>query len=220
MISDIRLLHYLTEDTYRLIARKLGLSEESPHNREDGACFAGDRIYRVKLFNIIYKQFGHIWFMYTFVDFDKFHCAYADFSGALYSAYDGMLGSRIMDGFPAYDAINCDYVAYRNSLRVDDADAVMDGLRGSGKYPPEQLDRARWDAFKKPHGTIEFCIDRQDESHLATLARCHGTAMKKRVDSKYHRSTGVTPAKIVNEQTERELLRWLCGRYGLTCAEE
>ena len=87
----------------------------------------------------------------------------------------------------------------------------MDRLKE--KCVPEQLDKALWDKYKKPHGTIEFCISIEGDA-VETLARCHGTALKKRVtDTSLHRTVGLMPEAAVNKDTETDILNWLYKRY-------
>ncbi len=216
MIQKMRLLHYLSESTYKKICVRLGLSDASPKIGDNFVTLENQKVYRIHLFNILYEQFGHVWFLYTHIDFPKFDCSYQAFEKELFMCYSQLFGQEIMADFPLYDEINCDYVEYMDMLTVENASRKI-ALLENGKCVREQLDRALWNDYKKAHGTIALCICKEDDTHLTTLARCYGTALKKRFkDTSFHRATGVTPSKIVNENTEKEIMNWLYKSYGLT----
>ena len=50
---------------------------------------------------------------------------------------------------------------------------------------------------------------------IKSVARCHGTALQKRIMDKslHHMGAGVCVAKMVKEETEKEIMDWLCSRY-------
>jgi hypothetical protein len=215
MIHKIRLLHYLTEETYRKIAERLQLDFQPSQIGENFIAFSDEPITKVQMFNIVYKDFGHVWFMYTALDFPRFSCTYDEFESRIYERYNALFGGEIMSDFPDYDNLNCDYIEYVNTLEVADAGAALDRLAASG-CPPEQLDKTLWEQYEKAHGTIEFCLAAADGTHLETLARCHGTALKKRLPEKHaHRGTGITPLAAVNAEVESDILTWLRKKHGI-----
>lgn len=212
MIQRVGFLHYLSEGTYREICRMLGLDAEDRRGLDNYVTYENDRITKVQLFNLVYQDFGHVWFMHVDVNFSRFECTYEAFPAKLYEAYRALFGEDVVSGFPAYDGLNCDYVEYYTLFPVDDASACLSELQE--RYPREQTEKALWDHFKKPHATIAFCMARLDDTHMETLARCHGSALKKRVkDKALHRVTGVTPSIAVNAETEKEITDWLWRRH-------
>lgn len=213
MIRKMNLLHYLTEDTYRKICVRSGLD----FNKQKGniIVFPDERIRKIDLYNIDYKEFGHIWFMDVEVDFPKFSCGYDLFGKNLYEEYHRIFGEDIMVDFPTYDQLCCTYIEYVSMLTLNgDSSDIVNRLQE--KCVPEQLDKALWDKYKKPHGTIEFCVSIEGNS-LETLARCHGTALKKRVrDTSLHKTVGLLPEAAVNEVTETHIMDWLYKQYGIS----
>lgn len=114
--------------------------------------------------------------------------------------------------FPPYDALCCNYIEYSSMLELKDhANEVLENLKI--KCAPEQLDKRLWDHYKKPHGTIEFCASIAGGG-LEILARCHGTALKKRItDTTLQRTVGLIPGAAVNPATEDKILNWLYKKY-------
>ncbi len=215
MIQKIRLLHYLSENTYRKICDKVNLVYNPGQIGDNYIEYPEKPISRIQMFNINYKDFGHIWFMHINVDFPKFNCTYHDFQAMLYESYNVLFGAEIMSDFPSYDQINCDYIEYYSILEVDNAKTVISEL-SEKKCIPEQLDKALWGKYKKAHGTIEFCLAMSDDTHIETLARCHGTALKKRItNTDFHRATGITPSIAINIITENEIVGWLKQKYNI-----
>jgi len=216
MIKSIDLLHYLSEDTYKKICHQLNLSNADHKTKNNYICLEGQKICRIDMFNILYKQFGHIWFMSLHIDFPQFDCAYEAFEPELYKAYHELFGKEIMADFPTYDQITCGYIEFSELVQVENADKRLAQLHGSGKFVPEQLERSLWNKYKRPHNTIEFCLCKKDDTHLLTLARCHSTALKQRVKDKiFHGPVGIRPMKIVNKETEQEIMAWLYKKYGV-----
>jgi hypothetical protein len=215
LIQKIRLLHYLSEHTYKRICDKVNLIYSPSQIGDNFIAYPEKPISRIQMFNINYKELGHIWFMHINVDFPKFNCAHNDFESRLYESYNVLFDTGIMSDFPIYDQINCDYIEYSTILDVNDAKAVMSRLSKKGCVP-EQLDKALWEKYKKAHGTIEFCLSAIDGTHIETLTRCHGTALKKRIsNTDFHRATGITPTISVNIQTENEIVSWLRQKYNI-----
>lgn len=176
MIQKVEFLHYLSEDAYKKICRKFRLNDSDRRTKDNFVLFPGEKITKISMFNILYEQFGHIWFMAVEADFPKFVCPYEAFDKALYEHYQTIFGAEIMGDFPSYDQLNCGYVEYSSFLKTDRAVSILNTL--AEKCPPEQLDKALWKNYKKPHGTIEFCLA-ANEDGIEALARCHGTALKK-----------------------------------------
>ncbi len=215
MIQKLRLLHYLSENTYRKICEKVNLVYSPSHIGDNFIVYPRKPIARVQLFNINYRDFGHVWFMHIDIDFPKFNCSYHDFNAKLYERYNLLFDMEIMSEFPVYDHINCDYIEYSAIVEVDNTKEVIQRLRVKGCVP-EQLDKSLWGQYKKAHSTIEFCLAEIDDTHIETLARCHGTALKKRItNTDFHRATGITPTITVNMETENEILRWLRQKYAI-----
>ena len=165
MIANIGLLHYISENTYKKICDKLELNSNTRIAKYNFITYHDSAITKIQLYNIKYKAFGHIWFMHIDVNFPYFGCSYDEFPTKLYEAYNELFGPDIMSDFPAYDSLNCDYIEYTDVIEVDNADNVIHHLENS-KCVPEQLHRELWDKYKKPHGTIEFCLDKEDTSSL------------------------------------------------------
>jgi len=208
MIQKIRLLHYLNKSTYEKICNKLNFNESGQNTKDNIISYKNQKIDRVSLFNILYEQIGYIWFMYIDINFPLFNCDYTVFADKLYDEYTRLFGVEIMSEFPKYNELNCDYIEYTATISVNNADEIIEELK-KGRCVPEQLDRSLWNEFKKPHGTIEFCIDKNDDKHLDILSRLHGTALKKRIKNlNYHRATGVTPVIAVHAETQKEILLW------------
>ena len=217
MIRNLKLLHYLSEDTYKNICQSLNLDDSVSKSKDNFISYPDKPIFRIHPFNIIYKQFGHIWFLNVFIDFPKFQCDYADFSSRLFEQYRELFGETIMEDFSAFEQIICEYVEFYNTFEVTDAGNVEKDARNLGCPPVNlDLDIASLTNANIPHGKIEFCISRKDDKHIETLAHCFGTALKKRIkDKSFHGPVGIKAIKIVNEQTEEEIVNWLLEKYNL-----
>jgi|GEM_PF-2228338 len=216
MIQTMNFLHYLHEDTYRDVCRALGLDETKPR---EAAVFENQLISKVSLYHIAYEKFGHIWFLDVRVDCTMLAGVRMDFAEELYTAYHMLFGPEAMAKFETFNDACCNYIEYANRLAVASVDETLASLRGI--CAPEQLDAARWYMYKKPNATIEFCLCKESETSLRTLARCHGTALKKRVkDETLHRTVGIKPVAALNEATERDIFAWLCQKHGLDVTKE
>ena len=52
--------------------------------------------------------------------------------------------------------------------------------------------------------------------YIETLSRCFGTALKKRImDKSLHGPVGIKVSKIVDKQTETEIVNWVHKRHKL-----
>lgn len=206
MIQALHLLHYLEQGTYERVADVLGYSEKLRTGKSADVYFPSGGIRAIKLFDIEYKVFGHIWFLDAHFDFPSMNCTYEGFDSARKDAFAQVIGQRLAGEMPGYDALCCGYIEYGEALPVVDAEKTMSRLRLS-KMAPEQLDKSKWETFEKPHATITFCVDKLDSTHLETLARCHGTALKRRIkDSACHKTVGLLPRIAINQSTERDIL--------------
>jgi hypothetical protein len=212
MITDVKLVHYLNENTYKQVCEKLKLSTAHSLTSGNFVRIENKKIYYIELYNILYKQFGHIWFMSVHVDFPKFDCEYDEFEKSLYKAYHKILGEKIMANFPLYNEATCDHIEYSDLLTVENADEKLASLQ-KGKCLPEQLNRTLWSEYKKPNGTLKLFLNKQDDTHIDVLASCHGTALKKRIKSEFHNTVGIKPSKAVNADTEQEIMAWLYRNY-------
>ena len=213
MITNIKLLHYLSEATYKRICDKLDLNTGDNIIGGNFVEYPGSVITKVHLFNINYKSFGRIWFMRVDVDFRLLSCSNEEFSEALRTACSALFDREAMADYPAYDQINCDYVEYTALADVGNADEAINRLL-QGKCVADQLDRDRWANYEKPPSTIALYICKEDDKHLRLLAQCHGTAMKRRIkDTSLHRATGIMPAVAVNAQTEQSVFEFLWRQY-------
>jgi hypothetical protein len=217
MIKNLKLLHYLSEQTYKNICNKLGLDDSDRKTKDNHVLYPDKLIYFIHPFNIIYEQFGHTWFLSVSIDFQKFQQPHMCFKNELFSEYTKLFGQDAMNDFPAFENIYCNYIEYANVLTVDNADRVIKNMAASGCVL-EQLNENKWAEYKKPHGTIEFCVSKSDDIHIKTLARCHGTALQKRVKDKslHHLGGGVCVAKMVDEQTESDIMNWLYAKYKIS----
>ncbi|MHB1459831.1 MAG: hypothetical protein ACYC1M_00920 [Armatimonadota bacterium] len=213
MIVNIKLLHYLSKSTYKRICERLSLNSGDNIIGNNFVEYPGGVITKVHLFNINYKSFGRIWFMRVDVDFRLLSCSNEQFPEALRTACMGLFGKEAMDDYPAYDQINCDYVEYTAIADVGNADEAIKRLL-QGKCSADQLDRDRWANYQKPHSTIALYICKEDDKHLSLLAKCHGTAMKRRIKTaSLHRATGIMPSVAVNAQTEQSVFEFLWQQY-------
>lgn len=212
MIQRLNLLHYLSEETYKKICRKFNLDiDESITN--NFVTFTDDKIRKISLFNILYTQFGRIWFMDVEIDYPKFDCTYDSFEQNLYDHYYSVFGDKILSDFPSYDQLCCNYIEYSSVIKVENSADIMKKLET--KCIPEQLDKALWGQYKKPHGTIEFCAAANKDT-IEILARCHGTALKKRItDFSLQRTVGLIPSAAINGSTENCILNWLYKKHGI-----
>ena len=217
MIINLKLLHYLSKDTYKNVCQALNLDDSESKTKDNFISYPDKPIFRIHPFNILYKQFGHVWFLNVFVDFPKFQCDYADFSSRLFEHYRKLFGKKIMDDFPAFEQIICEYVEFHNTFEVTSAGNVEKDARKLGCPPVNlDLDVAGLTNVNKPHGKIEFCISQKDDTHIETLAHCFGTALKKRIkDKSFHGPVGIKASKIVNRQTEEEIVNWLLEKHNL-----
>ena len=214
MIKGLRLLHYLSEETYKKLCHKLNVDDSDCKIADNIVNYPQKAIYSIHPFNIFYKHLGHIvWFLYVNIDFPKFKCSYADFQKMLFEQYLQLFGKDIMSDFPAFEQINCDYVEYVNKFKVNNSNKIIKYLSEIG-LSPEQLDKNKWESFKKPHGTIGLCVSKIDDSYIEILAPCYGSALKSRIkDKSFHVATGVSAAKIMLEQTEKDIMDWLIKKY-------
>lgn len=211
MIRNLNLLHYLSEDTYKRICRKFNLNNGK--SVKNNFVAIDEKIRKINLFNISYKQFGHIWFMGAEIDYPKFGCTYDLFEHNLYDHYYAVFGDEVMSEFPSYDRLCCDYIEYSSVVKTSNAADIIKKLEA--KCKPEQLDKSLWGQYKKPHGTIEFCAC-AGKDNIEILARCHGTALKKRItDSSLQITVGLLPAAAVNDLTENRILDWLYKKHGI-----
>lgn len=211
MIQKISLLHYPKEETYNKICNKFNIDIDKGQNKSIE--FKSGKISKISLFNIKYKDYGHIWFLDITLDFPKFNCQYSDFEKELYLEYNNVFGSDIVCDFPKYDQLNCYYIEYSSFFNSKNPEDIIKKL--SKKCVPQQLDKEQWDKFKMPHGTIEFCLSIHSDS-IETLARCHGTALKKRIaDKSLHVATGILPSAVINKHAENEIVGWLLKKYNI-----
>lgn len=211
MIQKLNLLHYISEDTYRKICLKFnGNVDKTKANNI--VIFIDEKIRKITLFNIVYKQFGHVWFMDMEIDYPKFECPYDFFEQKLYEHYYSVFGDEILADFPLYDQLCCNYIEYSSAIKVQNPADIIRKLET--KCKPEQLDKSLWGEYRKPHGTIEFCAS-ADKDFIEILARCHGTALKKRIDPSLHRTVGILPSAAINGSTESCILSWLYKKHGI-----
>ncbi len=209
MIIKLRLLHYLSESTYHRIANIVRLKTSNIAIGDNYVEYPDSAITKIHMFSIEYNQLGRIWFLYTHVDYRKLACEYSEFADVLYAQYQLLFGQEVMSEFPAYNGINCDFIQYACIAKVDDADRCLAVLAESSCVPA-QLDRAMWPQFEKPHGTISFYAAKHDATHLIVMAKCYGTALKKRIkEQSRHIATGVIPSAVVDHSEELKILSWL-----------
>jgi hypothetical protein len=214
MINNMGLLHYLSEDTYRKICNVLNL-EDSAH--ENFATYPNKPIFHINPFNIVYKQFGHIWFLHLYINFPKLKCDYANFKDKLFEQYEKLFGKNVMNGFPAIDQIVCDYVEYYNIFKLNNTQNMEECLKMPGCPPVQlELDLSSLKHSNKPHGKIELCVSKKDNMYIETLVRCFGTSLKKRIkDKSLHGPVGIKISKIVDKQIETEIVNWTHKRHKL-----
>ena len=215
MIRNLKLLHYLSEETYKNICHALDLDDSESKTKDNFISYPDKPIFRIHPFNIMYKQFGHIWFLNVVVDFPKFQCDYSGFGSQLFDQYKNIFGKNIMEDFPVFEQIICEYVQFYNIFEVANTDSVEKDARKLGCPPVNtDLDIGSLTNVNKPHGKIEFCVSRKDDKHIETLAHCFGTALKKRIkDKSFHGPVGIKAVKIVNRQTEEEIVNWLLDKH-------
>lgn len=213
MINNIRLLHYLSEDTYKKIYEKLSINDKYGILTNDHLKYPAEKIYNICLYNIIYKQFGHIWFLHIYINFPKFQCDFKEFENRLFKEYEKLFGKDNMTNFPLYKEINCDYIEYNGLAKVENADKTICDVRTQG-CPPVHLEWEMEKLFTEPHAKIEFCVSKKDDKTIEYLARCHGLALKRRIKNKmFHVATGLSAPKMINEEIEKDLLNRLFKQY-------
>jgi hypothetical protein len=119
-----------------------------------------------------------------------------------------------MNEFPVIDNIVCNYVEYLNTFDVGNADDIVKYARQIGCPPIKyDLDFNDLSNEKKPHGKIDISVSKKDKKHIETLICCFGTGLKKRIKEKsFHRTVGIKVSKIVDEQTEKEIVNWALKR--------
>jgi hypothetical protein len=214
MIEKIKLMYHLTENAYEKICGKTGLDIKK--SKGNFISFENQKISRIDLYTILYKTFGRIWFMEVSAEFPKFNCKYDEFEYMLYNAYGKLFGNDIALLLPKYDEGCCSYIEFSQLVEVESAQESISLLHMSMKFKREQLDSRRWDEFKKPHGTIEFLMNEESNTCIRLFARCRGSALKNRIkDTSVHRPAGVIPSAVVNVNTEKEIMSWLCSVNGL-----
>ena len=93
--------------------------------------------------------------METVIDFPLFNCDYTAFEDELYKHYSDIFGGVIVSSLPKYDELCCSYIEYSSTVElIGDYSLTIEKLRV--KCLPEQLNKALWHQYKKPHGTIEL----------------------------------------------------------------
>jgi hypothetical protein len=217
MIKNIGLLHYLSSDTYKKICNVLNVDVSDHKTKENYVAYKNKPIFHINPFNIVYKQFGHIWFLHIYIDFPKLKCNYTDFKDKLFEQYKELFGNNIMNDFPAFDQIICDYVEFYNILKIVGNENIEENIKIL-ECPPVQLNLDLSDLTNnnKPHGVIELSISKKDNKNMETLVRCFGTGLKKRIkDKSLHGPVGIKISKIVNKQTEAEIVNWVLKRHNL-----
>lgn len=220
MIKNIWLLHYLSESTYKSICRKLGLDISSQKTRTNFILAPDDSIYRIELFNILYKAFGHIWFLHTSVNFADFNCPNEAFRHELFAKYGMVFGEEAMEDFPVFEHINCNHIEFYNVFKVANADDVIERTRSRG-CPPIPSDLKDDGFVKEPRGKITLCVSKKDDTHIETLACCHGGVLKRHIkDTSFHIATGVSAAKMLEAQTEKDIMDWVLKRYEIDVLPE
>lgn len=217
MVKAIELQHYIKKENYQNIIQRLSIINETNKTETRNTHtykIPGSLIYEVFLFDGEYKNAGHIFILMTKINSDHSKINYEDFKSDLYKEYALLFGTDVMNNFPDYDELVCDYIEYDTMLPVENADQVLNHLRVNGKFEPEQLDYLLWDSFKKSFGVIEFCLCKFSNKEIRMLALCRGSALKKRIrDVSLHIEGGITPKAVINEITEKSIFDWLCKQY-------
>ena len=154
------LLHYLSEDTYKKICNALNLDDSA---RGNFTTYPNKPIFYINPFNIVYKQFGHIWFLHMYINFPKLKCDYADFKDKLFEQYEKLFGKTVMNGFLAIDQIVCGYVEYYNIFKLNNTLNIEESVKTLG-CPPVQLnlDLSSLKHSNKPYGKIELYVSKKD----------------------------------------------------------
>lgn len=158
--------------------------------------------------------------MYVYASFPDFKCSNEKFQHELFIKYHKFFGDEPMANFPDFENINCDHIEFYNVFKVENVETVVEKARSQG-CPPVLYD-LRDDNFSgKPHGKIEFCISKKDDTHIETLARCHGGTLKQRIkDKSFHVATGISATKMLEEQTENDIVDWLLKRCKINVLPE
>jgi hypothetical protein len=207
------LLHYLSGETYEKIYHILGLKDEG-NNINGCISYPDNRIFYINLFNIVYKQFGHIWFMDVYINFPKFQCEYFDFEKKLFKQYKELFGKNVMNDFPVLDQIVCNYVEYFHKFKISNVDEIEKKAKDLG-CPPVKLNLNINEMANKTkvHNKFHLCVSKNDARHIDMLAFGYGSALKQRIkDKSFHGPVGIKTSKIVNQQTEKEIVNWVLKR--------
>jgi len=214
MIENIGLLHYLSKETYKEICNKLNLDGSDRLNSINNVFYQKKPIYRIHPFSIFYNHLGNIvWFLHVNINFPKYKCNNNEFGEKLYEDYTQIFGNDAVKTFSAFQEINCDYIEFSNTLKVKNANAVIDKMKSQG-CSNEQINKNMWDQFENPHAKIGFCISKKNETYIETLIRCYGPALKQRIkDKNLHVKTGVSATEMLKIETEKNILDWCISKY-------
>lgn len=203
MIAAVRLLYRLHEETARKIMDRFW---PEAGGLKHTAGFPGKAVWQLELFQIRYQELGLLWFLHVWIDFPLLGCLPGETAARLEAQYEELLGKGLAAELPGYDACCCDYIEYTAVREVSNASAVLWQM-GRTTCVPEQLDRALWQQYQKPHGTVAFCAAKRGEQQLELYARCHGTALKRIVrDETLHYGVGLLPKAAVSEKLAAAVL--------------
>jgi len=218
MLTKLSFLLYLSRETYKSICQTLNLDDSDQKTGINQALFPNQLISRINAYNILYQQFGHIWFLDVDIDFTKLEQPQQNFEEELFREYEKLFGAHIAKNLPTLENTSCGYAEFTNTISVPSTNTIIQNFTNAG-HPIEKIDERYWQNYKKPTGTnatLDLFISKIDDNQLKTLATCHGTAMKKRIkDKAFHIATGVSAAKVLDEQTEQDIMAWLYKKHNI-----
>ena len=217
MINNIGLLHYLSQETYKGICEKLNLDDTDSKTGGNSISIPDNPVFHIKLYNIIYKQFGHIWFMETYLNFPKFGCSNENFGKNLFKQYGKLFGKDIMVNFPELEKIVCVYIEFLNEFNIHNADEIERKAIKSGCLPvPSVFDIDNLKHRDKSHSNIHLYISKIGNEKIGTLTLGFGSALKKRISDKiYHGPVGIKIPKMLDKQTETGIVNWALKKNNL-----
>ena len=217
MINNMGLLHYLSEDTYKKICKKLNLDDSNSKNDGNFISNPDNPIFHINLFNIIYKQFGQIWFMDIYLNFPKFQCENTNFEKSLYKEYNKIFGKNVMDNFPKLEEIMCNYIEYLNIFNVNNAIEIEEKAKILGCSPVQLIFNVNNLKNKEqPHNKMHLCVSKIDRKNIQTLIHGFGSSLKKRIkDKTYYGPVGIKTPKMLEKQTEKEIVNWMLKKNNL-----
>lgn len=215
MIGEIQLVQYINESVYNTICEKLSTYNAEHHTHSHTFTVNNNGIKRFEMFEVDIKKPVHTYIIQSVLDFIGFNCDYANFETVLYQRYAELFGDEVMENFPKYDEISCDYMELFGTVEVRNVDTLFKKLLEK-KCIPAQLDRNRWNEVESTHSKVKFCMAKDDKTHISYVMCLHGKMLKSRINDKsFHINNGVKPSVLINAEMINDISVWQLHNYGL-----